>query len=152
MVSYNQPLRKPVNQVDEAFDKSASDIMEKKFLTLTSDMKITKAAKLISKHDVSGAPVVNSEGRLLGVISQKDCLKFLLDLKYYNSEEASVEKYMSQTVMTIDLNERLLYMTELFIKNNFQLYPVVDGDGYLQGVVTRSNLFKEINKISQTNW
>ncbi len=152
MVSYNQPLKDPVNKVHEELDTRASEIMNRSYVTIKSEQNITEVAKVIAENGLTGAPVVNDRGMLIGVISEKDCLKYLLDLKYYNSEDAPVSKYMSKTVMTIDESEKLMYMTELFIKNNYQLYPVIDEDGLLKGVITRSILFKELNKLSQTNW
>ncbi len=152
MVSYNQPLQGPRDMVNEAFEKKASDIMDKRFLSLNTSMKLSECAQLLIKTELSGAPVVNDQGRLVGVLSQKDCLKFILDMKYHNSVDADVSNYMSKTVMSIHEDEKILYMTELFIKNNFQLYPVIDEDNILLGVVTRTSLFKEIANISQTNW
>ena len=152
MVSYNQPLKDPVNKVHEELDTCASEIMNRSYVTIKSEQNITEVSKVIAENGLTGAPVVNDKGMLIGVISEKDCLKYLLDLKYYNSEDAPVSKYMSKTVMTIDESEKLMYMTELFIKNNYQLYPVIDEDGLLKGVITRSILFKELNKLSQTNW
>lgn len=152
MVSYNQPLKGPRDMVNEAFEKKASDIMDKRFLSLNTNMKLSECAQLLIKTELSGAPVVNDQGRLVGVLSQKDCLKFILDMKYHNSVDADISNYMSKTVMSIHEDEKILYMTELFIKNNFQLYPVIDEENLLLGVVTRTSLFKEIANISQTNW
>ena len=152
MVSYNQPLREALNIVEQEIEVTAAQVMERSYLSLDPSMSIIEASELISSHKLTGAPVVNKKNMLLGILSEKDCMKYLLDVKYYNGPAGMVRDYMSSTVMTIHESEKILYMAELFIKNNYQLYPVVDDDGILLGVVKRSKLFAELCKLSQTSW
>ncbi|EQC43925.1 CBS domain-containing protein [Bacteriovorax sp. Seq25_V] len=152
MVNYTPNLQVATPELDEQARICAGDILLKSALTLTKEMSISDACSLIDKHKASGAPVVDSAGRLLGFLSQKDCLKYILDMKYYNGGPKRVEDFMSKTVMTVHKEETILYLAELFLKNNYQMYPVVDTEGFLLGVVTRSELFSRINKLSQTTW
>ncbi len=152
MVNYTPNLQVASAELDEQARICAGDILIKSALTLTREMSVSKACSLIDQHKATGAPVVDSAGRLLGFLSQKDCLKYILDMKYYNDGQKRVEDFMSKKVMTIHVEENILYLAELFLKNNFQMYPVVDGEGFLLGVVTRTELFSRINKLAQTTW
>ena len=101
---------------------------------------------------MTGAPVVNENGKLLGYLSQKDCLKYMLDLRYHNQAGGNVEQYMATTLMTIHPDESVLYIVELFISNNFQSYPVVDSDGILLGVITRSKALQVMLSMKGASW
>lgn len=152
MVNYTHHLVKPESDLEMQSNKTAEDIILKSALTLKEDMSIVEACDLLANHGLSGAPVTTSRGKLIGFLSEKDCLKYLLDMKYYNNEGGIVGDFMSRTLMTIHKNETLLYITELFMKNHFQMYPVVDEDGIFLGVVTRKRLFNELNRLNQTSW
>ncbi|EQC52219.1 CBS domain-containing protein [Bacteriovorax sp. DB6_IX] len=152
MVNYTHHLVKPESDLEMQSNKTAEDIILKSALTLKEDMSIVEACDLLANHGLSGAPVTTSTGKLIGFLSEKDCLKYLLDMKYYNNEGGIVGDFMSRTLMTIHKNETLLYITELFMKNHFQMYPVVDEDGIFLGVVTRKRLFNELNRLNQTSW
>ncbi|MDE2039773.1 MAG: CBS domain-containing protein [Elusimicrobia bacterium] len=55
---------------------NAKDIMSRELITLPPDADISEAARLLSESRISGAPVVDAEGRLLGVVSQTDLTRF----------------------------------------------------------------------------
>ncbi|OIQ17153.1 MAG: hypothetical protein BM556_13145 [Bacteriovorax sp. MedPE-SWde] len=152
MVNYTHHLVKHETELEIQSNKTADDIILKSALTFNEEMSIVEACDLLASHGLSGAPVVNKKGKLIGLLSEKDCLKFLLDMKYYNEGVGAVGDYMSRTLMTIHQNEPLLYITELFMKNHFQIYPVVDEEGIFLGVVTRKRLFCELNRLKQTTW
>jgi predicted transcriptional regulator len=152
MVNYTHHLVKHQSELEMQSNKTAEDIILKSALTLKEDNNIVEACDLLASHGLSGAPVITNTGKLIGFLSEKDCLKYLLDMKYYNDAPGVVGDFMSRTLMTINRNETLLYITELFMKNHFQMYPVVDEDGIFLGVVTRKRLFGELNRLKQTSW
>lgn len=152
MVNYTPELQKEQSAFEEQTSRSARDIMIKSVPTLDRHMSIVKACDVIDRHNMTGAPVIDHDNRLIGFLSQKDCLRYILDLKYYNDGPTAVSTLMSKTVMTIHPGESILYLAELFTKNNYQMYPVVDEEGILLGVITRTILFREITRMSQTTW
>jgi len=152
MVNYTHHLVKHESDLEIQSNKTVKDIILKSALTFKEDMGIFEACDLLASHGLSGAPVITNTGKLIGFLSEKDCLKFLLDMKYYNSEGGIVGDFMARTLMTVNEGENLLHITELFMKNHFQMYPVVDEDGIFLGVVTRKRLFGELNRLKQTSW
>lgn len=152
MVNYTSGFQKVDSNFDMQTSKTAKDIMIRAVTTLGAQMSISEACEIVDRHNMTGAPVVDEKNKLIGFLSQKDCLKFLLDLKYYNDGPKAVANYMSKTVMTVDESESILYLCELFIKNNYLMYPVIDDEGLLLGIVTREILFREITKLSPTSW
>ena len=70
------------------------DIMYKVFTSFEEETDILEAARILLEKKISGAPVINSKREAIGFLSEKDCLKFTMDLKYYNSEPGKVRDYM----------------------------------------------------------
>ncbi len=58
------------------------DFMDKSFITFTPDMNIDKAIDLLLNQKITGTGVVDKKGKLSGIITEKDCLRFLVDEKY----------------------------------------------------------------------
>ena len=59
------------------------DYMATNLTTFTPDMAISKAIKYLNTHQISGAPVIDERGSLVGMLSEKDCLQVALQSTYY---------------------------------------------------------------------
>ena len=81
--------------------RTAADIMTRSVVTLSPDMDIYGAVQLLLKKEISGAPVVGPEGRLVGVLSEKDCLKVLAGGALDGLPEGKVSDYMTRSVESI---------------------------------------------------
>ena len=62
---------------------SVKDYMAKSLITFSPDMGVLKAIQTLVEAEISGAPVVDSHGNVVGVLSEKDCLKVALDASYH---------------------------------------------------------------------
>jgi CBS domain-containing protein len=152
MVNFTPKKEGKKSKIEEQAQRTASDIMDASYLTIKPDMTMDEAGALIAKHKVTGVPVVEEGKKLIGFLSQKDCMKYMLDVKYHNDLSSSVRDHMSRSVLTLHKNETLFYLMELFVKNNFQTYPVIDDGDILLGVISRTALFIELNELNQTEW
>lgn len=126
----------------------------KDFMTIGShlinfkpDTDIYFVIKTLIQRSISGAPVVNDDGELVGVISEKDCLKVLMDMSMHELPAGQVESYMSKDVVGIDQNKSILDAAELFRKSHFRRFPVVDGKK-LVGLITRRDLLRAIEGMT----
>ena len=81
--------------------RTAADIMARSVVTLSPDMDIYGAVQLLLKKEISGAPVVDPEGRLVGVLSEKDCLKVLAGGALDGLPEGKVSDYMTRSVESV---------------------------------------------------
>lgn len=79
---------------------TVGDHMDKFVPTLTKDMKILDAVDFLLSHRVTSAPVVDSRDRLIGILSEKDCLKLLTMDATEENLSGNVENFMSTTVTT----------------------------------------------------
>lgn len=128
-----------------------SEYMVENFETISKNQTILEASELLIELGLSGAPVVDENGAMIGFLSEKDCLKYVLDSKYYNHAPSSVTHYMSTQVMTISLQDSLTSVVELFLRNNFQVYPVVDNSRVV-GTISRKVVLKAISDLDEALW
>ena len=125
---------------------SIKSIIERKGLTLRPQQDIYQAMELLNREiNCHGAPVLDGEGRLLGLLSEKDCLKHAFDAKYNSLPPGKVKDYMSTNLIVLSEDTDLFEVVDLFIKNNYQSYPVIK-DGFYKGIVKRSKILKELQK------
>ncbi len=151
MVNYTPAVVGRINKSEVDTDAKVKEHMSKAFISLKKDLTIAEASTALLKMNLTGAPVVGDQGELLGFLSEKDCLKFSLDSKYYNHTPSKVENFMSKKVMTLSPEDSLLHVVELFLKNNFQIYPVVD-DHRVVAVISRRMILEAVTKMKQTSW
>ena len=133
--------------------ETASDYMITNVITFKADQEITDVTETIIKRKISGAPVVNNEGEIIGIITEKDCLRVIYDEKYHNlfPNQGKVTNYMSKKVVTVDYNIKINELASLFMKSNFRRYPVLK-NGKMVGLISRRDVLKACKKIKKTSW
>jgi len=124
-----------------------SEFMVTDLITLTADMEIIKAMTILLDKKISGAPVVDENGDLIGVLSKKDCLKAALNASYHQDWGGTVTDYMSAKVSTMDADIDLVQAAEYFLASPYRRFPVLR-DGQLVGQISRADLLRALS----ANW
>jgi CBS domain-containing protein len=108
---------------------------------------------LLSKR-ISGAPVLDDQFKLVGLISEKDCLKLMIDSVYHNLpvSKGKVSQYMTTNLKTVSVEADIVDVANEFLKTNFKRFPVVDGSGRLVGQVSRRDILSAIKAMNVTTW
>lgn len=150
MVNYTP--KRSLARESNPFSVCVSSIMQSNCLTLRPDVSISKAIDDILKSNLSGAPVVDADRRVIGFLSQKDCLKASANLCYLNSYPRNVKDYMSKSVHVFTCETRIGEALDCFNNHCFKAYPVVDQSNRLQGLLMRRRLLEYINSIHQNTW
>ena len=122
-----------------------ADYMSRDLVTLTPDMEINHAMNLLLERRISGAPVLDDKGWLVGVLSKKDCLKAALDASYYRDWGERVEKYMSTDVQTLSPDMDLIAAADAFVKSSFRRFPVLS-EGRLVGQISRADVLRGLSE------
>jgi CBS domain-containing protein len=142
------------NPVVDVRYKPISEYMVRDVHTFHQDMSINEAIGVMLHKKISGAPVVDKENCLVGMLSEKDCLRVLLDEGYYNNHlnNLTVGDYMTANVYTLTAQTDILTAAKAFIQSPFRNYPVVDDAGRLIGQLSRKDLLKATQKLHTTTW
>lgn len=122
------------------------DYMATTLLTLKPKTNIFEAIKFLLDNRISGAPVVDDENQLLGLISEKDCLKLMA--KGFDNEipKVNVADFMTTKVDTILPEMDIYFAAGIFIKNIYRRFPVVDKNGKLIGQISRRDILRAIHE------
>ncbi len=119
---------------------SVKSYMAANLVTFTPDMDVLRAIHLLIEKRISGAPVVDEHGNLLGMLSERDCVKVALSAGYYNEFGGPVSDYMTADVETIDGDTSIVELAELFINKPFRRYPVVENNRLIGQISVRDVL------------
>ena len=133
---------------------SIKEFMAKQLITFQSDTPIEAAMESFLENKISGAPVLDNQGKLVGVLSEKDCMRTLFESSYYNNLGGFVREYMSTDLKTINIHDTLSNVADEFIKSRFRRFPVMEGDK-LVGQISRRDILRAIVKLSneeQSKW
>lgn len=123
------------------------EYMAASLVTLKPDMEILRAVHLFVQNRISGAPVVDQHGDIIGVLSEQDCMKVALNAGYYEEYGGRVDEYMSKEVRTVDADASILELAEMFLSAPYRRYPVVDDDNRLVGQISRRDVLRALEKL-----
>lgn len=129
-----------------------SDIMTSQLVLFTPEQSIHEVMQAFIKYRISGGPVVDETGNLIGVISEADCMKEISDSRYFNMPilDKSVGHFMTKQVDTIDSSLSVFDAAAQFSKSSRRRYPVLE-KGRLVGQVSRKDIvIAALNMKSQT--
>jgi len=132
---------------------TVSDIMTSQLVIFTPDQSIHEVMRAFIKHRISGGPVVDESGQLVGVISEADCMKEISDSRYFNLPilDKSVAHFMTDKVDTIDANTSVFDAAALFSKSSRRRYPVLDNKR-LVGQVSRKDIVIAALEMKSQTW
>lgn len=129
------------------------DYMSKKLITFSPEQSILEVMEAFAKYHISGGPVLDNNGFLVGIISEADCMKQISESRYFNQPilDKSVEKYMTKDVETISHDMSIFDAAAVFDKHNRRRLPVMKDD-LIVGQISRKDVVIAALKLSGQNW
>jgi len=134
--------------------ESVKKYMARDLITFRPETEIHEVISTLLDHRISGAPVLNEKGAVVGLIDDKDCLNVLIDSAYYNQPvgKNTVSNYMTNVMRTINVDADVVDVANTFVRTNFKRLLVIDDDGKLVGQVSRRDILRAIREINSTTW
>ena len=129
----------------------AKDYMTANLVTLSPDTSVMEAIRILLDKGISGAPVVDKMGRLVGLLSEKDCMRVATHAGYYGEAGGKVSEFMSPEVITVEGDTSVIEIAKMFREKPFKRYPVMD-DNRLVGSISRRDVLKAILAIHEHVW
>ncbi len=126
---------------------TVADYMTRSLVTLAPETEINRAMSVLLDKRISGAPVVDGTGVLVGVLSKKDCLRAAVEASYYRDWGATVAAHMSREVETLDAGLGIMAAANAFLSSRFRRFPVMQA-GQLVGQISRADALRAM----QENW
>jgi len=111
----------------------ASDIMTRNVHTVRPGASAQEAARLHSQEHIGGAPVVDANGKVIGIVTDADIISKV------NREGLCVADIMSHEVITVDEEATVSEITMLFVIRNIKRVPILHY-GKLAGIVSRADI------------
>jgi IMP dehydrogenase len=134
VIHKNMSIERQAAEVDRVKRSESGMILNP--ITLTPDRPIREALALMRRFSISGVPIVERDGRLVGILTNRD-LQFETDLDRPCREVMTKENLVTAPVgTTLDDAERILH------RHKIEKLPVVDAEGRLRGLITVKDIFK----------
>ncbi len=148
---------------------SAKDIMNKSVITINKNASINELSSLLLKHGISGVPVMDDNGNMVGVATEGDIIVKDTDLhfpRYFKLLDSiiylesltrfkknlkkhlatKVEEIMSSEVVTVGETAPVQEIANIMTKENINRVPVVNENNKLVGIITRADIIKSMIK------
>jgi len=127
--------------------------MTKKLITFAPEDSMGHVLKTLVKHGFSGGPVLDSDGNLIGIVSEGDCVKQVIRGKYTNTPELNgiVSEYMTPDPVTVSSSDNIFDVAKKFLKLRLRRFPVVD-NGKLVGQISQYDIMVAIDSLRNETW
>jgi CBS domain-containing protein len=130
-----------------------ADFMTAKLVTFHPEQHMGEVFKMLLDKNISGGPVVDDNGNLVGIISEGDCLKEVVRGKYNNSPNkvGTVRELMASEVHTIPPDMPILEVAHKFLSLKVRRFPVMS-DGKLVGQISQRDVMRAVRELKNETW
>ena len=116
--------------------------MATELVNATEDTTIEEALRILVNHKITGLPVLDRGGKMMGVLSEYDILRQLAQVKRIGPADFRKKITFSHKVDSISESTPLTHIMKEFVDTRFRRLPVVDDQGKLVGIITRRDLMR----------
>jgi Mg/Co/Ni transporter MgtE len=121
------------------------DYMKKASKTFHQDDRMATCMSVLARSSFAAIPVVDDDGRVIGLLSEKDALRTIISWAYEQRAGGNVRNYVSPLKVLVTPDMDLLTAARAFLECNFMCLPVLDGD-MLVGRIIRHDVLKGLDK------
>jgi len=145
----------------------AKNIMISDVVTVTAEISIGELSQILLKNKVSGVPVVDEEGKLIGIVSEADIIQenikvqfpfyfdplmvsgYVVDFEKYSQDikdylNTKVETIMNYRVKTANPSTPASEIADIMVSNRVNRVPIIDENKKVVGIITRADIIKSM--------
>ena len=126
------------------------DYMARHLVTLRPDDEVIRAINILIKNKIAGAPVLDEDGNLVGLLTEKDCMQVVINATYHSEYAGLVSDFMSTDVEVMDAEETVVNAANRFLNKRYHRYPVMH-DNRLVGQISRADVIRALGDAWQWN-
>ncbi len=119
------------------------DFMVTNLHVVNPDTEIMTAVQGLVDHNISGLLVVDQDGQLAGILTERDCINVALQAGYFDEGGGRVCHFMTADVRTVDADTALMDIADAFTRNSFRRFPVME-NGKLVGLIARRDILRAL--------
>lgn len=136
IIHKNMTIDKQADEVDKV-KRSENGVIVNPF-SLTADRYVYDADELMGKYKISGVPIVDSTGKLVGIITNRD-------MRFISDYDTKIDDVMTKkNLITAPIGTTLEQAQEILRTHKIEKLPLVDENGYLKGLITIKDIEKAI--------
>lgn len=124
--------------------------MTKDLICFAPSTALANAIETLLHNKISGAPVVNAQGELVGMLSEGDCLKGILTGSYFEEAGVRVGDVMSDALLTVDVDTDIVKAAECFVERGLRRLPVME-EGKLVGQISRRDVLRAVRAFNDNS-
>jgi CBS domain-containing protein len=125
---------------------TVADYMTKHVVTLTEGMDVFVAIQRLLTHKITNAPVMDEAGHLLGMFSERDCMRVVLEHAYNQGATSKVSEFMTTQVTTVKETDSIVDLAESFQESIVRSFPVME-EGKMVGIISRTDVLRALAAI-----
>jgi len=130
---------------------TARDIMSSKLIVAKESMNVEEALKLLVNNRITGLPVVNGQGQMIGILSEYDIIARVGNHKSIDPDSFKGDLPYTKHVEAVDEDTTLEIILERFINLKVRRLPVLDKGGRLVGIISRRDVMKVLYYRAKVN-
>ena len=124
------------------------DYMTRTLVTLKPDTEILHAVHTLIEHDIAGAPVLDEDGSMIGMLTEKDCMRVVLNSTYYSEYGGTVAEFMTTEIEVLAPEDTIVDAATRFLEKRYHRYPVLENDR-LVGQISRRDVMRALGDAWQ---
>lgn len=126
-------------------DYQVKHYMTADVIVIKPDLEIRRAVHLLLNRDISGVPVVDDDGAVQGMLTERDCIEIALQASYHDEPGGTVGKYMTAPVISVTPETSLMDVAEMMVESPHRRFPVLE-EGRLVGLISRRDVLRALDK------
>jgi len=115
-------------------------------VSFSPDTEVMSAVHDLVRHRIASAPVLDAQGNLIGMLSERDCLSIAFIASSDTCVAGPVSQFMSTKVVSVSPDTSMTHLCSLFTNSSHRRYPVVD-DGKVVGIISRRDALRAIGDV-----